>query len=471
MLHKWIDVAATWTAQAWWGDVVLALGLLAVLALVHIAFNSANRGRFTWLKATAGLVVVVATAFWTMAPSVWSSSLGLWRWGVPFVLVSPLLLRGLWHRVSPLNHPDRDVRARALSTMTEEDLLLSVVENDDDDELRQAALARISTEATLVRIARTSSSPAIRQASVGRIADKVLLAEIAQADTSDVVRKAAVERVSDPAVLRQIAKTDSSHLVRVAAVNRIPYPSKRENQAIFTHIAKTDASEAVRKAAVNRIELAAVLAHVARHDTAQAVRSAAVARFDRPEVRANADAGLLAKLALELDAQPSLARAAQTLGANQSVHQWTSALQADDPKTRARAAEALLEGFSVDVLAPHIEQLLASLDTGKADNLWLRLGAERIRGQGRVERFVAYLRSRVGSDNSVMKRFEKTCGELGIRFASRRVTSKTTCPACGGSGEVGQHSDMGMGSERCSSCGGGGVVDNSWYCWDVDSGP
>ena len=146
--------------------------------------------------------------------------------------------------VTTSEHPE--VRQLAVARLSDPGLLAEVARLTDSSRLKEAtaAVARIGDQEVL---ARGADHPSVRATAVSKLSDQALLRTILAADPNENVRKAAVLRVADVGLVETIARSGRSVPERCAAIGRL------DDRALLEDLV-TDPDDDIQNAACRRLE-------------------------------------------------------------------------------------------------------------------------------------------------------------------------------------------------------------------------
>jgi len=118
-------------------------------------------------------------------------------------------------------HSDPSVRARAVHTLHDENLLAEIARTDDSPRVRQAAVDRIESEQLLVEVAMDAKQIDVRIAAVQKISSQAKLAEIIKSRRNQELMGACFARITDSNILATIARDPSYNITarRIAFEN------------------------------------------------------------------------------------------------------------------------------------------------------------------------------------------------------------------------------------------------------------
>src|SRR5262245_20578567 len=100
-------------------------------------------------------------------------------------------------------HSDPTIRERGVASLTNQDVLESIVENDPSDAVRLAAVQALTDQDVLAKVARGSTPLAMP--AMKKLSDKEVIARVAHSAEQRVVREMAVDLIDDSVTLHRIS--------------------------------------------------------------------------------------------------------------------------------------------------------------------------------------------------------------------------------------------------------------------------
>jgi len=146
--------------------------------------------------------------------------------------------------------PTEEIRVCAVERLARQSALMKIFLTDKAGPVRYAALRKLKRveEEVLVKSATGDPYPMVRREAVSRLSDQKLLLSILQKDPSFSVRMAALQRITDPRLLAEIAQKDVRWVTRLETVKKIT------DEAALATVAGRDEDFDVREASLGEIE-------------------------------------------------------------------------------------------------------------------------------------------------------------------------------------------------------------------------
>ncbi len=175
---------------------------------------------------------------------------------------------------------DSDVRQSAVEGIEDEMKLVSLLKRGPRNGAESFILERVTSQSALAEIINADLGNEIRLKAVEKLRADELVDSIAVNHPNPVIRKKLARKIITQKVLVTLARKDSCFSVRSAAAEKI------FDQEVLAEIAATDPWSVVRKAAVERVQDQAVLLAVAQKDSSSYVRAAAARRISDTSISA-----------------------------------------------------------------------------------------------------------------------------------------------------------------------------------------
>jgi HEAT repeat protein len=153
-----------------------------------------------------------------------------------------------WFFRSKLQHPDEQVRLRALQKLTDPNKIIQVACQDVSSTVRLEAVRKLSDPNHLAEVVKEGEGLDARVQAVGRIQDQNLLAQILLERKNNDIMQAAFENLTDPEVLKVIAEDGRYNI----ATRRIAIENFAD-QSFLEDVAKNVTTPGVKEAALKRL--------------------------------------------------------------------------------------------------------------------------------------------------------------------------------------------------------------------------
>ena len=180
--------------------------------------------------------------------------------------------------------PGDFLSCKAVKKITDETLLIKVMEGASSGHARVEAVKRIEDQPALIKAARNYADSSVSSAAIPRIRDRFTRLSIA-ADSplpfrrTDAAKDLSGHQPEEKEILVRLAVKDPDPGVRALAVGRL------YDQELICSICRTDQDAAVREAAVKALEDQDRLEEIIRTCSEERLRNAAIARITDPDKR------------------------------------------------------------------------------------------------------------------------------------------------------------------------------------------
>lgn len=109
-------------------------------------------------------------------------------------------------------HPDKQIRATAVTRLTDQAKLEQVVMNEKEHDIRCSALHKLTNQRVLLDIALHDPDESVRYIAATAMRDKHSLYKLIQSERSDWVREAAFINLTDEKLRMELVKNDNTLL-------------------------------------------------------------------------------------------------------------------------------------------------------------------------------------------------------------------------------------------------------------------
>jgi hypothetical protein len=224
--------------------------------------------------------------------------------------VLSIALTSLAHSSSTFGDKE-EARAASVRTMTDQEILSQIAENDASPMVRATAVKRLTNQFALVKIAQQDDSKdgVVREAAIGRMTDQDALAAIASGDQSygkginpevfPRLRTIAVRRLVNQDVLAEVALEDvpadttkdgsvkvNARILRMTAIERLT------DQTLLAKVALEGMAGDARKAAAQKLTDPAMLLKLMQESQDPDLRDGAKPRLTKALFKAASDGNI-----------------------------------------------------------------------------------------------------------------------------------------------------------------------------------
>ncbi|VAW99773.1 hypothetical protein MNBD_GAMMA22-2924 [hydrothermal vent metagenome] len=179
----------------------------------------------------------------------------------------------------------------AAEQITDQTMLINIVNSDLSEKVRRRALARINDQNILIGAAKFNQNKELRATATKKIHDQKALEVIAKttslSSNTRAISKNAIQKIINPAVLKKIVTKRADWLTKIVAKVRLVELAKQQGmQALTAVLVKaTDISDtAIRKIALLDLMHENLLTTLAYFEKTQSIRKMAIRLLDNQEV-------------------------------------------------------------------------------------------------------------------------------------------------------------------------------------------